>query len=172
MKKIALFVILLLGVLGVVAGVYWSDAKAKLKSEGYIAYTAEEAQELAYTKCAQCHNTDKIARYCMRCGPPLIVVVHNMKRLTELDMEAGKRLDNLTDAESVAIAQVWSALVGNWEHTFRKEDMEKLLEGDAALIKLANTPIKDRPIESALAGKAMPGVYKEDFSMPMAPKPE
>lgn len=150
----ALIIVLLVALL-------WKDGVARLKAEGYIPYTPAEAQALAYNKCSQCHNTDKIAKYCMRCGPPLVVVVHNMKTLVRIENEKGKHLDGFTDAQAVAITQVWNALVGNWEKTFRLQDLAKLLEGDKALIKLTETPVKERPLEMAFAGKSMPGVYKE-----------
>lgn len=159
-KKIILLVVL--AVVLAVVGVFWRDAVDKLKSGGYMAYTPAEAELLAYSKCSQCHNTERIAKYCLRCGPPLIVVVHNMKSLIRLAREKGRHgLEGYTDSQAVAIAQVWNAQVGNWEYTWRKQDLVKLLEGDKALLKLLDTPLKQRPIEVALAGKSAPGAYKE-----------
>jgi len=143
-------------------GVFWRDAVDRLKADGYMAYSPAEAEVLAYSKCSQCHNSERIAKYCLRCGPPLIVVVHNMKSLIQIERDKGRRgIEHYTDAQAVVIAQVWNALVGNWEDTWRKKDLEKLLEGDKALLKLLDTPVKQRPIETALAGKAAPGAYKE-----------
>lgn len=151
------------------AGVFWRDAVEKLKADGYMAYTPAEAQVLAYTKCGQCHDTDRIAKYCMRCGPPLIVVVHNMKAVIGAERAKGRHgMEGYTDAQAVAIAQVWNALVGNWEDTWRRQDLVKLLEGDVALIKLLDTPVKQRAIEAALAGKTASGAYKE-AQMPQSP---
>ncbi|HHL39709.1 MAG TPA: hypothetical protein ENJ37_04325 [Deltaproteobacteria bacterium] len=142
--------------------VFYGDAVlGRLKADGYLPYTAEEAQVLAYDLCSQCHSTEKITKYCSRCGPPIIVVVHNMKTITRLDQGRGKRVENMTDAQAVAIAQVWNALVGNWEDTWRRKDIVKLLEGDEALLELLDTPPDSRPIESALREKTAPGAYKE-----------
>lgn len=128
-----------------------------IKERGFIPYTPDEARELAYSRCSQCHKTDKISRYCMRCGPPLIVIVHNMNTLTRLENERGhKAFKELSAAQSVAVAQFWNATVGNWEDTWREEDLIKLLEGDTALTELARTPVSSRPIEAALKGKSAP----------------
>lgn len=167
--KIKIIILVVLAVVLAFAGVFWRDALEKLKADGYMAYTPAEAQVLAYTKCGQCHDTDRIAKYCMRCGPPLIVVVHNMKALIRVEREKGRHgMESYTDAQAVAIAQVWNALVGNWEDTWRKQDLVKLLEGDEALIKLLETPVKQRAIEVALTGKTASGAYKE-AQMPESP---
>ncbi len=151
------------------AALFWDSAVARLKAEGLLSYTPEEAQELAFTKCSQCHSSERVSKYCFRCGPPLIVVVHNMKTLIELERKRGKKsIESFTDAQAVAIAQVWNALVGNWEDTWRRKDIIKLLEGDEALLKLLDTPVSERPIESALSGKHAPGAYKE-IQEPMTP---
>ncbi|MEE9614293.1 MAG: hypothetical protein V3W31_04975, partial [Thermodesulfobacteriota bacterium] len=142
-----------------------------LKAAGHMEYTLEEAQELAYTKCTQCHSAENITKYCFRCGPPFIVVVHNMKRLIAVEKAGGKKaLEGLTDAQAVTIAQVWNALVGNWEDTWRKQDIVKLLDGDQALIDLADVPISERSIETRLSEKTAPGVYKREDG-PVAPSP-
>lgn len=160
--KLKLIILSCLAVIVIAAVVFRTAALGTLKAKGYLSYTPAEAQVLAYDMCSQCHDTEKIVKYCSRCGPPIIVVVHNMKTLTQLDMDRGKSdLVNLTDAQSVAIAQVWNAMVGNWEDTWRKKDIIKLLEEDKALIKLADTPVDERPIEAALKGEAAPGAYKE-----------
>lgn len=160
--KTKIILLVVLAVILAVIGVFWRDAVDKLKADGYMAYTPAEAEQLAYSKCSQCHNSERIAKYCLRCGPPLIVVVHNMKSLIRLEREKGRHgLESYTDSQAVAIAQVWNALVGNWEYTWRKQDLVKLLEGDQALLKLLDTPLEQRPIEVALAGKTAPGAYKE-----------
>lgn len=53
--------------------------------------------------------------------------------------------------------------MGNWEGTWRDEDLKKLLENDASLIKLLDTPVKKHKIETALRGKTAGGVYKEEY---------
>ena len=133
----------------------------KVKSEGYLPYTTDEAVSLAYERCGTCHDVDKVLLYCSRCGPPFIVTIHFMKKYIELANLDGGRLEPLTDAEAVAISQVWNGLIGNWEGDWRVQDMRKLLGSDQALIDLLETPVADRPIELSLAGKAAPGSYKE-----------
>lgn len=49
------------------------------KAEGYVAYTPAEAYGLADRICTQCHTAERIKRYCMRCGPPFIVLVPHMQ---------------------------------------------------------------------------------------------
>lgn len=133
------------------------------KARGYLEYTPDEAVSLAYAKCSSCHNIDKITKYCFRCGPPFIVVVHNMKSLIDIEKaKPGKEyLPTITDAEAVAISQVWSGLIGNWEEGWRNEDLKKLLKGDEALIELLDTPFSQRKIEQALMKKSIPGTHKE-----------
>ncbi len=130
-----------------------------LKSAGYLEYTSDEAITLAYGKCRSCHNTAKITNYCFRCGPPFIVVVHNMRTLTALEKgKPGKEnLSDITDSEAVAIVQVWDALIGNWEEGWRKEDLVKMLQGDKALIDLLDLSPSERKIEAELYGKKVPG---------------
>lgn len=141
-----------------------------LKANGHLEYTSDEAVTLAYTKCATCHSIDKITKYCFRCGPPFVVVVHNMKTL--IMMERGKPgkegLPVISDAEAVAIAQVWNALIGNWEEGWRKEDLKRLMKGDEPLIELLNTPPSQRKIEQALYKKSIPGTHKEGSFKPMS----
>ncbi|MBI5180026.1 MAG: hypothetical protein HZA05_01325, partial [Nitrospirae bacterium] len=98
--------------------------------------------------------------------------VHNMKAFVTLWQKKfpEQQVPALTDAEAVAIAQVWSALIGNWEDGWNKNDLIKLLENDKALLKLLDTPIKARKIEAALAGKSAPGTYKEFFDDIQQPK--
>ena len=139
-----------------------SNIIKEVKARGYIAYTPEEATELAYQRCSVCHTEEKILKYCTRCGPPFIVVTHNMRRYIELSNAQDKDLNlrQFTDAEIVAISQVWNALVGNWESDWPLKDLRKLLDGDAALIRLLDTPVQYRNIEAALEGKKAPGAYE------------
>lgn len=142
-----------------------------LKAKGYLEYSPDEAITLAYTKCSGCHNTNKITNYCFRCGPPFVVVVHNMKTLIALERQKPGRqnIPTITDAEASTIVQVWNALIGNWEEGWRKEDLTKLLQGDQALIDLLNTSPSERKIEAALYGKEVPGAQYEgvpDFKGP------
>lgn len=141
-----------------VGGKVIKDAKAM----GYIAYTPEEATELAYERCSGCHTEEKILKYCTRCGPPFIVVSHNMRRYIELSnaQDAALNLRQFTDAEIVAITQVWNALIGNWESDWPTKDIRKLLNNDAALVRLLEVPVADRHIEAALEGKSAPGAYE------------
>jgi hypothetical protein len=122
---------------------------SEAKATGYIDYTPEEAIALAYERCSTCHTEQKMLRYCSRCGPPFIVVVHFMKKYTEI-----------TNAEVVAIAQAWNALIGNWESDWPEKDLRKLLDKDKALIDLLATPAAQRPIEAALKGKHASGSYR------------
>lgn len=165
---IVLSVLLLTGF--VAAWNYKDDIFMSLKARGYLEYTPEEAVTLAYTKCGTCHNTDKILKYCFRCGPPFTVVVHNMKTFISLEKEKPGResIPVITDAEGVAIAQVWNALIGNWEEGWRKEDLKKLMLGDKSLIKLLDTPQAERKIELALYKKSIPGTHKEGTFKPMS----
>ena len=132
------------------------------KAMGYIAYTPEEAVALAYERCSTCHSEEKMLRYCSRCGPPFIVVAHFMKKYTEITnaQNSGIKLKQFSDAEIVAIAQAWNALIGNWESDWPEKDLRKLLDQDQALIDLLATPVEKRPIEMALKGKHAPGSYQ------------
>ena len=132
------------------------------KYRGYLPYTADEAVTLAYKRCTTCHPADKMLKYCSRCGPPFIVVAQSMKKYTELMNEKGGNFKPFSDAETVAITQVWNGLVGNWEPDWGTKDIKKLLQGDQALIRLAETPVEQRPIETALKNKQAPGSHKED----------
>jgi hypothetical protein len=130
------------------------------KAQGYIAYTQEEAVALAYDRCGGCHETDKIVKYCPRCGPPFIIVANFMKKYVDVSNSQGMNITQFRDAELVAIVQVWNALVGNWEADWRVEDMRKLLNRNKKLIALLETPPEKRPIEAALQDKVAPGSYK------------
>ena len=169
-KYLVLLVISLL-ILVITSLTYKDNILLAAKAHGYLEFTPDEAVTLAYTKCGACHNTDKITKYCFRCGPPFIVVVHNMKKLMDLEREKqGKEhIPPLTDAEAVAIAQVWSGLIGNWEKGWRLDDMKRLLQGDEPLIKLLETPISERKIEMALAKKSIPGTHSEGVFNPDSP---
>ena len=135
---------------------------AEAKYRGYIAYTPDEAVTIAYTRCTTCHAADKMLKYCSRCGPPFIVVTHSMKKYTELMNQKGGQFKPFSDAEAIAITQAWNGMVGNWEPDWGSKDIHKLLQGDPALIRLAETPIEKRPIELALKNKQAPGSHKED----------
>lgn len=168
MKKYALvvglFVFVIVAAIGVVAipnpvGV---QILAEAKYRGYIPYTPDEAVTLAYSRCTTCHPAEKMLKYCSRCGPPFVVVSQSMKKYTELMIQKGGNFKPFSDAETVAITQVWNGLVGNWEPDWGSKDIKKLLQGDQALIRLAETPIEQRPIEMAMKNKQAPGSHKED----------
>ena len=135
---------------------------AEAKYRGYLPYTTDEAVTLAYSRCTTCHPAEKMLKYCSRCGPPFIVVSHSMKKYTELMNLKGGKFKPFSDAEAIAITQVWNGLVGNWEPDWATKDIHKLLQGDQALIRLAETPLAERPIEMALKNKQAPGSHKED----------
>lgn len=163
---IAVAVFVVLAVLAAVAvgfTPYGNGVKQHLRSAGYLAYTPETAKVLAMERCIQCHDLDKTLRYCSRCGPPLIVVVHNMKayEATWRQQYPNTPITPITDADAVAITQVWNALIGNWENTWAPKDMEKMLQGDKALVDLLRTPKEKRPIEMALRGADAAGTYRE-----------
>jgi len=134
---------------------------AEAKSMGYLAYSPEEATELAYSRCTACHGAEKILQYCSRCGPPFVVVSHSMRKYIELSNLDSEKIKKFSDAELIAITQVWNALIGNWESDWRQKDIKRLLQNDYALIRFVETPLEDRPIETALMNKTAPGSYKE-----------
>ena len=134
---------------------------AEVKYRGYLPYTTDEAVTLAYSRCSTCHPVEKITKYCSQCGPPFIVVSHSMKKYVELMNNKGVSTRPFSDAEIVAITQVWNGLVGNWEHGWGSKNVIKLLQGDTALIRLLETPLEERPIEMALKSKRAPGAHKE-----------
>ncbi len=138
-----------------------TQALAVAKANGFISYTPDEATELAYSRCTTCHGADKVLQYCSRCGPPFVVVAHSMKKFVELVNLKREVVKPFSDAELIAITQVWNALVGNWEGDWRRQDIRKLLRDDHALIRLAETSLEKRPIEWALKDKTAPGSYKE-----------
>jgi hypothetical protein len=128
---------------------------------GYLPYTPEAATTLAYERCTTCHGDEKIVKYCPRCGPPFIVTVGFMRKYVELSNIQGKKIRQFSDAELVAITQVWNGLVGNWEGDWPRKDIRKLLGSDRALLDLFETPIEERAIEVVLQNKVAPGSYKE-----------
>jgi len=132
------------------------------KAMGYIAFSPEEATTLAYERCSTCHSEEKMLKYCSRCGPPFIVVAHFMKKYIEITNDQNKNLNlkQFSDAEIVAIAQAWNAMIGNWESDWPGKDLRKLLGEDQALIDLLVTPAEQRPIEAALKDKRAPGSYQ------------
>lgn len=138
-----------------------AEMLAEAKYRGYLAYTADEAVTIAYGRCTTCHNAEKMLRYCSRCGPPFIVVSHSMKKYVELLQAKNDQIKPLSDAELVAITQAWNGLIGNWEPDWGLKDIRKLLQGDVALTRLAETPLEGRPIEMALRGRSAPGAHKE-----------
>jgi hypothetical protein len=84
-----------------------------------------------------------------------------MKKYVELSNIQGKEIRQFSDAELVAITQVWNGLVGNWEGDWPRKDIRKLLGSDRALLDLLETPVEERPIEVVLQDKVAPGSYKE-----------
>lgn len=168
MKKYKLaagmLILVVLAAIGVIAipNPLGAQILAEAKYRGYLAYTTDEAVSLAYTRCTACHPADKMLKYCNRCGPPFVVVTHSMKKYAELWNQKGGNFKPFSDAEAVAITQAWNGLVGNWEPDWGTKDVKKLLQGDQALIRLAETPIEKRPIEMALKNKAAPGTIKQD----------
>lgn len=167
MKKYALIISLLLFVIVAAIGALaipnplGAVILAEAKYRGYLPYTPDEAISIAYSRCTTCHNADKMLRYCSRCGPPFIVVSHSMKKYVEITNQKGGKFKPFSDAELVAITQAWNGLIGNWEPDWGLKDINKLLQGDRALIRLAETPLEGRPIEKALKGKSAPGAHKE-----------
>ncbi len=161
---VGLFIFVTVAAIGAVAipNPLGAQILSEAKYRGYLSYTPDEAITLAYSRCTTCHNAEKILKYCSRCGPPFIVVSHSMKKYTELMNLKGGNFKQFSDAESVAITQVWNGLVGNWEPDWGSKDIHKLLQGDQALIRLAETPLTARPIELALKNKHAPGSHKED----------
>ncbi|MDH4284054.1 MAG: hypothetical protein OEV35_01920 [Gallionellaceae bacterium] len=139
---------------------------AEAKYQGYIPYTTDEALTIAYSRCSTCHGPEKMLKYCARCGPPFIVVSHSMKKYVELTNQKGSNFRPFSDAELVAITQVWNGLVGNWEAGWGEKNIKKLLQGDAALIRLFETPLEGRPIELAMKNKSAPGAHKEESKNP------
>ena len=159
-----LFLIVIVAAIGAVAipNPLGAQILAEAKYRGFLSYTTDEAVTLAYKRCTTCHPAEKMLKYCSRCGPPFIVVTHSMKKYTELMNQQGGQFKPFSDAEAVAITQAWNGMVGNWEPDWATKDIHKLLQGDQALIRLAETPLQERPIELALKNRQAPGSHKED----------
>jgi len=153
-------IVLAIGVM-VVPNPLVSKVLAEAKYRGYIPYTTDEAVTLAYNRCSTCHSAEKMTKFCSKCGPPFIVVSQSMKKYVELLNQKGANYKPFSDAEIVAITQVWNGLVGNWEAGWGEKNIIKLLQGDKALIRLYETPLEKRPIEAALKNKSAPGAHKE-----------
>ncbi len=165
-RSVALTVLLLIivlaaGLLLVVPNSLGEEALKQARIRGYLPYTPEAAMTLAYDRCTTCHGDEKIVKYCPRCGPPFIVAIRFMKKYIELSNTQGANIRQLSDAELVAITQVWNGLVGNWEGDWPRKDIRKLLENDRALLDLFETPVEERAIEVVLQNSVAPGSYKE-----------
>jgi len=156
-----LIIAILAGVLLITPNPLGEEVLKQARIKGYIPYTPEAAISLAYERCTTCHEEEKIVKYCPRCGPPFIVAVRFMKKYIELSNIQCKKIRQFSDAELVAIIQVWNGLVGNWEGDWPRKDIRKLLGNDRALLDLFETPIEDRAIEVVLQDKVAPGSYTE-----------
>lgn len=142
--------------------------KEEARAQGYMEYTPMQAKKLAETRCTQCHEVDRIAKYCSRCGPPFIVVITHMKRLMKqfMEREPGKKITGLTKPQELAVVQAWNAMVGNWEADFRREDMVAMIgKNNEHLLALLDTPMEQRKIERGLkeAGIRLKGAYVEEM---------
>ena len=166
--SLLILIIILIIVLSFTKGGYAERIIDEIKARGIMEYTAAEAVEMAINKCTQCHTLDNIKKYCDRCGPPFIVVVHQMKKyaIPQWRQKYPKsRISDITDFQAATIVQVWNSSIGNWEKGWRKEDLEKLLEGDQPLLRLLNTPAEDRKIERALSKEEMSPAEKYQREM-------
>ncbi len=168
MKKIGLIMmgLLLAAVLGLgglllVPNSIGEEVLRNAKARGYLPYDPDEAVAMAYERCGGCHEDEKILKYCARCGPPFIVVANFMQKYIDVANSQGASIPPFTQAELIAIIQVWNGLVGNWEKDWRREDLKHLLRGNQVMIDLLETPVEQRPIESALKDRSAPGSYKE-----------
>ena len=167
MKRSVVFAGLLL-IIAVSAGLFLyipnplgEEFLEQARIRGYLSYTPEAAISLAYDRCTTCHGDEKIVKYCPRCGPPFIVAVRFMKKYIELSNSQGANMRQFSDAELVAITQVWNGLVGNWEGDWPRKDIRKLLGDERTLLELFETPVEERAIEVVLQDKVAPGSYKE-----------
>ncbi|OGV96558.1 MAG: hypothetical protein A2Z59_08630 [Nitrospinae bacterium RIFCSPLOWO2_02_39_17] len=171
-KKIIIFIsvlaIILVGVTLVIAVPNSIGKKItdEIKARGYIEYSSDEAKVLALEKCTQCHDTERILKYCHRCGPPFIAVIPHMRKFLEeyKVREPHKKFSDITDYQASAIIQTWNALVGNWEGDFRKEDALKLIGNNKILVDLYNTPVEKRKIEYTMLkrGDKTKGAYEPE----------
>jgi hypothetical protein len=161
MKKILIIVIpvlLILTWLTLVIAIPNSIGKKitdEIKARGYIEYTIDEAKTLALQRCTQCHDTERILKYCHRCGPPFVAVIPTMKNFIEQYKmkESYRHVQEMKGYQKSVIAQVWNAWVGNWEGDFKREDMLKMIGNDKILLELYNTPVEKRKIEYAMKKK-------------------
>ncbi len=177
-KSLLIAGILLAGVFAAVAVLFLVPNRlgveivSQAKARGYLTYTPDEAVTLAYRRCSGCHSDEKILLYCSRCGPPFIVVSHFMRKYVELTNQrrAGIQIEPFTDAELIAITQVWNGLIGNWESDWPRKDLTKLLAGDKALVDLLDTPVENRALEAMLMNRSAPGSYKEETSKGFRPR--
>ena len=78
MKKVVLICLVLLTLLCLSAAALilipnsaGKGVRAELLARGYLDYTPEEAMEMAYKRCTTCHDSEKIIKYCSRCGASL-----------------------------------------------------------------------------------------------------
>ena len=147
---------------------YSQKVMGEIKARGLMEYTTGEAIEMTLNKCSQCHSVEQIKKYCDRCGPPFIVVVHNMTKHA-IPMWRAKypkrKISDITDSQAAAIVQVWNGTIGNWEKGWRREDMERMLEGNQALLKLLHTPVEQRKIEKAISKEEMSPAEKYQREM-------
>jgi len=135
------------------------------KYRGYLPYTPDDAVTIAYSRCTNCHNAQKMLKYCSQCGPPFIVVAQTMKKYVALSNQKGAKIRPFSGPELVAITQAWNAMVGDWEPNWGVKDVTTLLKGNPALIRLAETPLQKRPIEMALKKRrSAPGSYKRIYT--------
>lgn len=161
MTGLLLIIAIVAGLLLLIPNPLGEELLQQARIRGYLSYTPEAAITLAYDRCTTCHGEEKIIKYCPRCGPPFIVAIRYMRKYIELSNIQGKKIRQFSDAELVAITQVWNGLVGNWEGDWPRQDIRKLLGSDRALRDLFETPVEERPIEVVLQHKVAPGSYKE-----------
>lgn len=165
---ISIFVVILAGFTLVIAVPNSIGKKItdEIKARGYMEFSPDDAKNLAMEKCTQCHDTERILKYCHRCGPPFITVVPHMRKFLEefRAREPNKKFSDITDYQASAIVQTWNAWVGNWEGDFKKDDLLKLIGNNKVLIDLSNTPIEKRKIEYALrkSGTKVKGTYQSE----------
>jgi len=176
--KIAVVILIVLLIIGsglvLVPNPLSKRAVAIAKANGYMAYKPMEAYNLAHFICTQCHELERIKRYCPRCGPPFVALVPHMQSFME-NYKVSKpkmHLTNITEDQAVAIVQVWNATVGNWEGDFREKDIKKLVGSYHKLFNLYKTPVDQRPIESALMSRSdLKMRYKVQDNKPLPDSP-
>ncbi len=173
MKKTKGFLIVALGFISllvlliVTPNSLGNRVKEEARARGYLEYTPMQAKKLAESRCSQCHDLIRIAKYCPRCGPPFIVVITHMRRLMKQfhDLHPEKKIIGLTKPQQIAVIQAWNAMVGNWEADFRREDLVTMIgKRYYHLLPLLDTPVKERKIEYGLmhAGVHLKGTYVEE----------